>query len=293
VVFFGMTLPVILAKDMAVRGPIKEVHEFMGNAVYFLVGLHVLGALWHQLFDRIPILQRMSLRSPLEIWRSAQRCAASMTTPSGCSDGVLLTGERFVKAIKNLTQAASMGFAEDQANPDEALEVAAEQGLNGGCFSLGITTRNHHDKSSPPPSSPSSLTVSLLSSLTLCAAFCSPLAAAAPPNTMPASVASLSDDLPSDFSDGLDATTREQVCARYVARLGDCVACHTHDKGKPMAGGLALETPFGKLYSTNIARSTDRNRSVQLRPIRSRHARRVTADGRHLYPAMPYRPTPR
>ena len=64
VVFFGMTLPVILAKDMAVRGPIKEVHEFMGNAVYFLVGLHVLGALWHQLFDRMPILQRMSLRSP-------------------------------------------------------------------------------------------------------------------------------------------------------------------------------------------------------------------------------------
>jgi hypothetical protein len=218
VVFFGMTLPVILAKDMAVRGPIKEVHEFMGNAVYFLVGLHVLGALWHQLFDRIPILQRMSLRSPLEIWRSAQRCAASMTTPSGCSDGVLLTGERFVKAIKNLTQAASMGFAEDQANPDEALEVAAEQGLNGGCFSLGITTRNHHDKSSPPPSSPSSLTVSLLSSLTLCAAFCSPLAAAAPPNTMPASVASLSDDLPSDFSDGLDATTREQVLRGATSR---------------------------------------------------------------------------
>ncbi|ALU89407.1 cytochrome b [Herbaspirillum rubrisubalbicans] len=63
VVFFGMTLPVILAKDMALRGPIKEVHELMGNAVYFLVGLHVLGALWHQLFDRMPILQRMSLRS--------------------------------------------------------------------------------------------------------------------------------------------------------------------------------------------------------------------------------------
>lgn len=64
VVFFGMTLPVILAKDMALRGPIKEFHEFMGNAVYFLVGLHVLGALWHQFFDRMPILQRMSLRGP-------------------------------------------------------------------------------------------------------------------------------------------------------------------------------------------------------------------------------------
>lgn len=134
------------------------------------------------------------------------------------------------------------------------------------------------------------LTVSLLSSLTLCAAFCSPLAAAAPPNTMPASVASLSDDLPSDFSDGLDATTREQVLrGRYVARLGDCVACHTHDKGKPMAGGLALETPFGKLYSTNI--TPDRQTGIgQYSFAQFDRVMRegVTADGRHLYPAMPY-----
>ncbi|MFX6759510.1 hypothetical protein ABTH30_21700, partial [Acinetobacter baumannii] len=82
---------------------------------------------------------------------------------------------------------------------------------------------------------------------------CSPLATAAPAIAMPTSAASLSDDLPSDFSDALDASTREQVLrGRYVARLGDCVACHTQDKRKPMAGGLALETPFGKLYSTNI-----------------------------------------
>lgn len=62
VVFFGTTLPVLMAKDQALRGPIKEVHEFMGNAVYFLVGLHILGALWHQFFDKMPILQRMSWR---------------------------------------------------------------------------------------------------------------------------------------------------------------------------------------------------------------------------------------
>jgi thiosulfate dehydrogenase len=134
------------------------------------------------------------------------------------------------------------------------------------------------------------LTVSLLSSLTLCAAFCSPLAAAAPPNTMPASVASLSDDLPSDFSDALDATTREQVLrGRYVARLGECVACHTPDKGRPMAGGLALETPFGKLYSTNI--TPDRQTGIgQYSFAQFDRVMRegVTADGRHLYPAMPY-----
>ena len=38
----------------------------------------------------------------------------------------------------------------------------------------------------------------------------------------------------------------------YVARLGDCVACHTAPNGKLMSGGLELKTPFGSIYSTNI-----------------------------------------
>ena len=37
---------------------------------------------------------------------------------------------------------------------------------------------------------------------------------------------------------------------RYIAEAGDCVACHTVAKsGQPFAGGLALETPFGKLVA--------------------------------------------
>src|SRR5215813_1931719 len=39
---------------------------------------------------------------------------------------------------------------------------------------------------------------------------------------------------------------------RYLAEVGDCVACHTAKGGTPMAGGLALETPFGTVWSTNI-----------------------------------------
>lgn len=36
-------------------------------------------------------------------------------------------------------------------------------------------------------------------------------------------------------------------------RAGDCVACHTDGKsGKTFAGGLAMETPIGTIYSTNI-----------------------------------------
>ncbi len=76
---------------------------------------------------------------------------------------------------------------------------------------------------------------------------------------------------------------------RYVAQLGDCIACHTADKGTPMAGGLALETPMGKLYSTNI--TPDRNTGIgsySFEDFDRAMRRGVTANGHHLYPAMPY-----
>ena len=38
----------------------------------------------------------------------------------------------------------------------------------------------------------------------------------------------------------------------YLARAGDCIACHTAPTGRPFAGGRAMPTPFGTLYSTNI-----------------------------------------
>jgi mono/diheme cytochrome c family protein len=39
---------------------------------------------------------------------------------------------------------------------------------------------------------------------------------------------------------------------RYLARAGDCVACHSTPRGDAYAGGLEFVTPFGTLYSTNI-----------------------------------------
>lgn len=38
----------------------------------------------------------------------------------------------------------------------------------------------------------------------------------------------------------------------YLARAGDCVACHSTAGGKPFAGGLPMVTPIGTIYSTNI-----------------------------------------
>src|ERR1017187_6884608 len=38
----------------------------------------------------------------------------------------------------------------------------------------------------------------------------------------------------------------------YLAKAGDCAACHTISGGKPFAGGLPFDLPFGRIYTPNI-----------------------------------------
>jgi len=38
----------------------------------------------------------------------------------------------------------------------------------------------------------------------------------------------------------------------YVARLSDCVACHSLPGKTPFAGGLEMATPLGAIHATNI-----------------------------------------
>ncbi|MBS1209417.1 MAG: cytochrome b [Proteobacteria bacterium] len=59
VAFFGWELPQMLAQDPALRKSVKEVHEFLGNAVYVLVGLHVAASLWHHFIVKDDTLRRM------------------------------------------------------------------------------------------------------------------------------------------------------------------------------------------------------------------------------------------
>ena len=49
-----------------------------------------------------------------------------------------------------------------------------------------------------------------------------------------------------------NATTQVINQGEYLARAGDCVACHTVPNGKAFAGGRAMPTPFGNLYVPNI-----------------------------------------
>lgn len=55
-----------------------------------------------------------------------------------------------------------------------------------------------------------------------------------------------------DYGTGAEAEIVKR--GEYLAQTGDCLACHTDDKhnGKPYAGGLGMETPFGTFYTPNI-----------------------------------------
>lgn len=76
---------------------------------------------------------------------------------------------------------------------------------------------------------------------------------------------------------------------RLAAAVGDCVVCHTALNGRPNAGGLALDTPFGTVYSTNITPDPRTGIGAWSYPAFERAMREgVHRDGRRLYPAFPY-----
>ena len=74
-----------------------------------------------------------------------------------------------------------------------------------------------------------------------------------------------------------------------VAELGDCMQCHTTQNGRPYAGGLPLETPFGTIYSTNITPDVETGIGSWTQEAFARALREgVSRDGHLLYPAFPY-----
>lgn len=76
---------------------------------------------------------------------------------------------------------------------------------------------------------------------------------------------------------------------RLLAAAGDCMVCHTAPGGIPNAGGRAMETPFGTVYSTNITPDAQTGIGQWSFSAFQRAMREgISRDGRHLYPAFPY-----
>jgi len=83
----------------------------------------------------------------------------------------------------------------------------------------------------------------------------------------------------------------QQLAARgaYLARAGNCMACHTVRGGAAYAGGRVLQTPFGAIVTPNI--TADREHGIGgwssddfWRALHNGKSK----DGRLLYPAFPY-----
>ena len=76
---------------------------------------------------------------------------------------------------------------------------------------------------------------------------------------------------------------------RVLAAAGDCIVCHTAAGGAPNAGGRAMATPFGTVYTTNLTPDVATGIGAWSFSAFQRAMREgISRDGQHLYPAFPY-----
>lgn len=76
---------------------------------------------------------------------------------------------------------------------------------------------------------------------------------------------------------------------KYLVRAGNCGGCHANKGGESLSGGVAITTPFGAVYSSNLTpdKTTgigDWSRDDFWNALHNG----VSPDGRLLYPAFPY-----
>jgi cytochrome c5 len=96
---------------------------------------------------------------------------------------------------------------------------------------------------------------------------------------------------PAVNTEGRDAA--EVKRGEYLAKAGDCMACHTEtakkDKAKSFAGGLPMYTPFGTIYSPNITpdKETGIGNWTEEQFIKAMREG-IAPQGHYYYPAFPY-----
>lgn len=77
---------------------------------------------------------------------------------------------------------------------------------------------------------------------------------------------------------------------RYLAVLSDCASCHTvPGSNQPLAGGRAIETPFGNIVAPNITPDIETGIGSWSDDAFDAAVRKgLRRNGSRLYPAMPY-----
>lgn len=89
------------------------------------------------------------------------------------------------------------------------------------------------------------------------------------------------------------ASDKETAIKRgeYVLNIGGCVSCHTDvkGKGKPLAGGVSLHTPFGTFYTPNITPDIETGiGGWSDDDFIQAMTKGLSPDGSHYFPAFPY-----
>jgi len=96
-------------------------------------------------------------------------------------------------------------------------------------------------------------------------------------------IAPIAPPAPATFAATLVAT------GEALAGGGHCADCHTVDGGQKFAGGYAMATPFGVIYSTNITPDPETGIGTWPEAAFTRAMREgVARDGSLLFPAFPY-----
>ncbi len=75
----------------------------------------------------------------------------------------------------------------------------------------------------------------------------------------------------------------------YLARAGDCIACHTPPGAPPYSGGRKIDTPYGPIYSPNL--TPDKETGIGAWSdddfYRAMHEG-LGKNGEYLYPVFPF-----
>lgn len=93
------------------------------------------------------------------------------------------------------------------------------------------------------------------------------------------------------LAEGIDKQEFKQIeYGRYLTIVGDCAACHTlPGSGRDLAGGSAIETPFGNLIAPNITPDAVTGIGTWTdQEFIDAVTKGIGRGGTHLYPAMPY-----
>jgi mono/diheme cytochrome c family protein len=98
----------------------------------------------------------------------------------------------------------------------------------------------------------------------------------------------------SDAITGERAVAKEKVTPElvargaYLAKLGDCAACHSIAGQPPFSGGLKMGLPIGAIYTSNITPDTRYGIGSYTLADFDRALRFGVSKGHTLYPAMPF-----